>query len=106
MKGYTALIAVALLGGCASTQAPPSAAWTTWSCDSKAQLQWRFADAAQEQVEVKLGGSEQVYQLKPEPGAAGELYSDGVLAFHRQGNEGLIYWVATNDLIGRGCKAP
>jgi hypothetical protein len=29
-----------------------------------------------------------------------------VLAFHKKGDEGLVYWVATDDLIGRGCKAP
>jgi hypothetical protein len=34
------------------------------------------------------------------------LYSDGVLALHVQGSSGLVYWVATNDLLGRGCKVP
>ena len=52
------------------------------------------------------GGGDQVYRLKAEPGASGVLYSDGMLAFHTKGEEGLVYWVATNDLIGRGCKAP
>ena len=57
-------------------------------------------------VDVRLGGGDQVYRLKAEPGASGALYSDGMLAFHTKGEEGLVYWVATNDLIGRGCKAP
>ncbi len=55
---------------------------------------------------MRLGGGDQVYRLKAEPGASGALYSDGMLAFHTKGEEGLVYWVATNDLIGRGCKAP
>ncbi|RMU43612.1 hypothetical protein ALP29_201738 [Pseudomonas syringae pv. avii] len=47
-----------------------------------------------------------MFRLKAEPGAAsGTLYSNNVLAFVNKGSEGLIYWDATNDLIGRGCKA-
>jgi membrane-bound inhibitor of C-type lysozyme len=53
---------------------------------------------------VRLGGADQVYRLKQEPGASGSLYSNDMLAFHIKGEEGLVYWVATNDLIGRGCK--
>ena len=48
---------------------------------------------------------DRVYRLKHEPGAEGSLYSNDMLAFHIKGEEGLVYWVATNDLIGRGCKA-
>jgi len=106
MKGFLALAAFAVLGGCASFhQAPVAADWAHWSCDSQATVDWRYLDTDKHSVEVKLGGSDQVYHLKAEPGASGELYSDGVLAFHRQGSEGLVYWVATNDLIGRACKA-
>ncbi|MNH39033.1 Membrane-bound lysozyme-inhibitor of c-type lysozyme [compost metagenome] len=54
---------------------------------------------------MRLGGADQVYRLKQEPGASGSLYSNDMLAFHIKGEEGLVYWVATNDLIGRGCKA-
>lgn len=72
----------------------------------QAEVLWRFADAQRDQVDVRLGGGDQVYRLKAEPGASGALYSDGMLAFHTKGEEGLVYWVATNDLIGRGCKAP
>ena len=43
--------------------------------------------------------------MKLEPGAEGSLYSNDMLALHIKGEEGLVYWVATNDLIGRGCKA-
>ncbi len=106
MKGFAALMAFAVLGGCASfNQAPVATDWTHWTCDSQASVDWRYLDAGKNSVEVKLGGSDQVYRLKAEPGASGELYSDGVLAFHSKGDEGLVYWVATNDLIGRACKA-
>jgi membrane-bound inhibitor of C-type lysozyme len=107
MKGLIALATFAVLGGCASMNAPEQqGAWTRWVCDSQAEVLWHFTDSTKTQVDVRLGGKDQVYRLKPEPGASGELYSDGVLAFHIKGEEGLVYWVATNDLIGRACKAP
>lgn len=105
MKGVLALMAAAVLAGCASfkTEPAPVENWTTWVCDSKAQVVWRMAGP---DMDVRLGGGDQVYRLKPDPAGSGALYSDGVLAFHTKGDEGLVYWVATNDLIGRGCKAP
>lgn len=108
MKSVVALMALVLMAGCASLKPTPAPTdnWTLWVCDSQAEVLWRFADASQEEVDVRLGGGDQVYRLKPEPGASGALYSDGVLALHTKGDEGLVYWVATNDLIGRGCKAP
>ncbi|MCO7622730.1 Membrane-bound inhibitor of C-type lysozyme [Pseudomonas guariconensis] len=109
MKALLAALALATLAGCSLLQPAPSASadnWTRWVCDSQAEVLWRFADASQDAVDVRLGGGDQVYRLKSEPGASGALYSDGVLAFHTKGDEGLVYWVATNDLIGRGCKAP
>ncbi len=108
MKGLIALASLTLLGGCAMLQAPAPVAdnWTHWVCDSQAEVLWRYADTTQQAVDVRLGGGDQVYRLKAEPGASGALYSDNVLAFHTKGEEGLLYWVATDDLIGRGCKAP
>lgn len=109
MKALLAALALATLAGCSLLQPTPSAPadkWTRWVCDSQAEVLWRFADASQDAVDVRLGGGDQIYRLKSEPGASGALYSDGVLAFHTKGDEGLVYWVATNDLIGRGCKAP
>ncbi|MCF4995885.1 hypothetical protein GIW70_10160 [Pseudomonas syringae] len=109
MKGLIAVTALAVLSGCAqlnlfqSSDTPDG--WTTWTCDSQAKVLWRYADASQKEVDVRLGGADQVYRLKEEPGASGSLYSDDMLAFHVKGEEGLVYWVATNDLIGRGCKA-
>jgi membrane-bound inhibitor of C-type lysozyme len=105
MKGLIALATLAVLSGCASTKAPQQDTWTHWVCDSKAEVFWHYADADKKQVDVRLNGSEQVFNLKAEPGAAGALYSNGVLAFNIKGDEGLVYWDATNDLIGRGCKA-
>lgn len=109
MKALMASMALATLAGCSLLQpAQPATAdnWTRWVCDSQAEVLWRFANATQDAVDVRLGGGDQVYRLTSEPGASGALYSDGVLAFHTKGDEGLLYWVATNDLIGRGCKAP
>ncbi|WP_414157786.1 MliC family protein [Pseudomonas sp. BNK-15] len=109
MKALMALMALATLAGCSllqPAQPAPAAAWTRWVCDSQTEVLWRFADAQQDSVDVRLGGGDQVYRLKSEPSASGAMYSDGVLAFHTKGEEGPVYWVATNDLIGRGCKAP
>ena len=109
MKALMAVRALATLAGCASlrpSEPAPADNWTRWVCDSQTEVQWRLADAQRDAVEVKLGGGDQVYRLKAEPGVSGELYSNAVLALHIKGEEGLVYWVATNDLIGRGCKAP
>ncbi|VVP25794.1 hypothetical protein PS838_04081 [Pseudomonas fluorescens] len=109
MKGFIAITALALLAGCSSLNlfkpAESTGSWTTWTCDSQAKVLWRYTDAARMEVDVRLGGTDKVYPLKLEPGAEGSLYSNDVLAFHIKGEEGLAYWVATNDLIGRGCKA-
>ncbi|MEX5340271.1 MliC family protein [Pseudomonas sp. I2] len=109
MNALMASMALATLAGCSllqPAQPAPADNWTRWVCDSQAEVLWRFANATQDAVDVRLGGGDQVYRLTSEPGASGALYSDGVLAFHTKGDEGLLYWVATNDLIGRGCKAP
>ena len=93
----------ALLGGCASQ--PPSDEWTRWVCDSQAEVLWRLADADGESVDLRLGGDDIVHRLVQEPSGSGALYSDGVLAFHTKDEEGLVYRVANDDLIGRGCRA-
>ncbi|MDR6959956.1 membrane-bound inhibitor of C-type lysozyme [Pseudomonas brassicacearum] len=109
MKGLIAVVALAMLAGCAqlglSLSSESADNWTTWTCDSEAKVLWRYTDTAHKEVDVRLGGADKVYRLKLEPGAEGSLYSDDMLAFHVKGEEGLVYWVATNDLIGRGCKA-
>ncbi|MCD5972171.1 MliC family protein [Pseudomonas quasicaspiana] len=104
MKGLIALATFAVLGGCASMKAPETGnTWTSWVCDSKAQVHWRYVDKAKAEVDVRLNESDQVFRLTAEPGSP-SLYSNGVLAFQNKGDEGLVYWDATNDLIGRGCK--
>jgi len=109
MKRFIAVAAVALLAGCSNFDlfkpAKSTDNWTTWTCDSQAKVLWRYTDVSRKAVDVRLGGADQVYRLKLEPGAEGSLYSNDMLAFHVKGEEGLVYWVATNDLIGRGCKA-
>lgn len=94
-----------LATGFSAVVEPVAEGWTSWTCDSEAKVLWRYTDAARKAVDVRLGGAEKVYRLKLEPGVEGSLYSDDMLALHVQGEEGLVYWVATNDLIGRGCKA-
>jgi hypothetical protein len=112
-----AVLGMTLLAGCSTSWLPswpswpssapvPQAAATRWVCDSQVEVFWQYTDAARSKVDVRLGGQDQVYHLKAEPGADGQMFSDGVLAFHIKDNQGLVYWVATNDLIGRGCKAP
>lgn len=94
---------LALLAGCAGQA---TSDWTRWVCDSQAQVFWRFSDRNMEQVEVRLNDDRRIYRLQQEPAGSGELYSDGRLSFHTKGEQGLVYWTATDDLIGRGCKAP
>lgn len=105
MKGLIALATLAVLGGCASMKAPEQGdTWNRWICDSKAQVHWRYVGQIKAEVDVRLNESAQVFRLKAEPGTP-SLYSNGVLAFNNKGDEGLVYWEATDDLIGRGCKA-
>ncbi|VXC09198.1 Membrane-bound lysozyme-inhibitor of c-type lysozyme [Pseudomonas sp. 8Z] len=103
LAGMTAM--ALLLGACSQQQTAPEQ-WTHWVCDSKAEVLWRQADGKGEQVDIRLGSDDVVHRLTLEPAGSGALYSDGNLSFHTQGDEGLVYWTATDDLIGRGCKAP
>ncbi|HEY1029241.1 MAG TPA: MliC family protein [Pseudomonas sp.] len=100
------LAAIALLLAACNSQPVVPDHWNRWVCDSQVEVQWRFANGSYEQVDVRLGGDDIVYRLTQEPAASGVLYSDGRLSFHTKGEEGLVYWTATDDLIGRGCKAP
>lgn len=92
-----------LLAACAG-QPEPADSWTRWVCDSQVQVLWR--PVGDEAVDLRLDADHTVHRLTLEPAGSGALYSDNVLAFHTQGEEGLVYRVADNDLIGRGCKAP
>ncbi|MBP8186036.1 MAG: MliC family protein [Pseudomonas sp.] len=103
-KHLVMLALLASLAACVS-QPAPSAEWTRWVCDSQVELHWRADPALPSGMQVRLGSSERIYQLSPEPAASGALYSNGVLALHTKGEQGLLYWVANNDLIGRDCKA-
>ena len=105
LKSITLLASFSLLGACAS-QPAPSEQWTRWVCDSQAEVLWRFADSSHKAVDVRLGGGDIVYRLSEEPAASGALYSNGLLSLHTKGEQGLVYWTANDDLIGRGCKAP
>ena len=102
MRALILVLFSVLLGACA-TQPEPSDHWTRWVCDSQAEVLWR--PVGDEAVDLRLGGGDIVHRLQREPSGSGALYSDGILAFHSKGEEGLVYRVANDDLIGRGCKA-
>lgn len=78
--------------------------WITWECDGGAVLQWRILDGQGETMALRLNDGPETYTLTRGPSASGVLYSDGTLTFHSKGLEGLVYWVATDDLIGNNCK--
>ncbi|MDD0845209.1 MliC family protein [Pseudomonas sp. Gutcm_11s] len=102
MRALILALSAPLLSACAS-QSEPADQWTRWVCDSQAEVLWR--PVGDEAVDLRLGGGDIVHRLQREPSGSGVLYSDGILAFHSKGEEGLVYRVADNDLIGRGCKA-
>ncbi len=80
--------------------------WTHWVCDSKAAFDWRYVDRSQSIVDLKLEGDGLIRHLNREPATDGQSYTDGLVAFHIRGDQGLVYWIANNDLIGRGCRTP
>ena len=102
--GMTTLTLLALLSGCATQSG--GAPWTHWVCDGDIDLHWRPVEGAADQVEVRLEGTERVYLLHRQEAGSGAFYTDGQLAFHSKGKQGLVYWAQTDELIGRGCKAP
>ncbi|WP_017938606.1 MliC family protein [Zestomonas thermotolerans] len=111
MKTWIALLpALPLLGACSTSgELPPAereGGWTRWVCDTQAEVLWRFADDSRDVVDLRIGGDDRVYRLHQAPAGSGAFYSDNVIAFHTKGEEGLVYWVSDDDLIGRGCQAP
>src|SRR3546814_18808497 len=89
MKGFIAVAVLALLAGCAQldrfrSSEPVIEGWTTWTCDSQAKVLWRYTDDTRKEVDVRLGGAEQVYHLKEEPGASGTQYSDDMRSEERR----------------------
>jgi membrane-bound inhibitor of C-type lysozyme len=100
MKAAIMALSALLLGACASQ---PAEQWNRWVCDSQAEVLWRAV--GEDAVDLRLGGDDIIHRLQREPSGSGALYSDGILAFHSKGEEGLVYRVADDDLIGRGCKA-
>lgn len=103
------VLALSLAAGCSSHSSGGKAAsgsgWNQWVCDSEAQVQWRYVDPSRSVVDLKLGEDDVVHHLEEEPGGSGAFYSDGLIGLSIKGDQGLVYWVESNDLIGRGCKA-
>ncbi|QEY73988.1 MliC family protein [Pseudomonas denitrificans (nom. rej.)] len=102
-------LALALVAGCSSHSTGGNSAvqggWNHWVCDSKAEVRWRYVDPSKSVVDLKLGEDDVVHHLEEEPGGSGAFYSDGLIGLSIKGDQGLVYWVESNDLIGRGCKA-
>ncbi|AGI26401.1 hypothetical protein H681_22670 [Pseudomonas sp. ATCC 13867] len=102
-------LALSLLAGCSSHSSGgaggKASGWSRWTCDSQAEVIWRYVDASRSVVDLRLGEDDVVHHLEEEPGGSGAFYSDGLVGFSITGEQGLIYWVESNDLIGRGCKA-
>ena len=105
MRQHTIILALAASLGACAIAPEPTGQWTRWVCDSQVEVYWRPDNAVEQGVELRLGAGDMLYHLKQEPTGSGAFYSNSVLAFHVKGDEGLVYWVANNDLIGRGCKA-
>ncbi|WP_152226798.1 MliC family protein [Pseudomonas sp. SCB32] len=101
--------ALSLVAGCSSHSSGGAGGkedgWNRWTCDSQAEVIWRYVDVSKSVVDLRLGEDDVVHHLEEEPGGAGAFYSDGLVGFSITGEQGLIYWVESNDLIGRGCKA-
>ncbi len=75
-------------------------------CDSQAEVFWRYADKAQQEVDVRLGGGDIVLSPQGRTFRLRRALQRRPPGLPHKGDEGLVYWVATDDLIGRGCKAP
>ena len=66
MKAVMGPMALVLLGasavltGCAGSQ--PTEQWTQWTCDSQAKVLWRYAEANQSAVDVRLAGDLRVFE--------------------------------------------
>lgn len=117
MMRYLAPALLVLLAGCSSHSSTGSgsgaagashgsAGWNHWVCDSKAVVIWRYVEGTKSSVvDLRLGEDDVVHHLEEEPGGAGAFYSDGLVGFSVTGEQGLIYWVESNDLIGRNCRA-
>lgn len=95
------LSAILLLTACAG-QPAASDRWISWICDNKTEVLWR--PAGEDAIDLRLGGSDIAHRLRLTPSASGALYSDPMLAFHTKGDEGLVYRVGTEQVVGRGCK--
>ncbi|MBF7729970.1 MliC family protein [Pseudomonas sp. N040] len=94
----------ALLSGCASPES--GGPWIHWVCDSQTELLWRHVNGKPDRVELRLDGATHIYYLTEQEAGSGVIYSDGELVFHTKGQQGLLYWAETDELIGSGCQQP
>lgn len=86
-----------------SSGKPGGKDWTRWTCDSKAVIEWRYIDGSKNIVDLRLKDEDDVvHHLEQEPAAVGAFYSDGRLGFHLENDEGLVYWVETDDRSSQG----
>ncbi len=104
MKQAIIPMACLLLAACGSQAQQTPGSWTRWVCDNHTEVLWR--PAGEDAVDLRLGGSDIAHRLKRQPSGSGVLYSDPILAFHTKGDEGVVYRVGTESVVGRNCKAP
>ncbi|MCJ8168246.1 MliC family protein [Atopomonas sediminilitoris] len=95
------------LAACASSpqhgSGDAATAWQHWQCAGGERFSWRLAKAQADTVELKLDALR--FDLPRQPTGSGMLYSDGTLVFHAKGEQGLLYWAADDELVGRDCRA-
>ena len=84
----------------------PVKGWTYWVCDNGTEVYWRALDDKYAMLDVRLGGSDIVNRLTSQESASGNLYSDGRLSLHSEGDSGMLYWTTTEREIGSNCRAP
>lgn len=104
LTACSALLLATTLAGCSSGGSTPWHDWQHWRCDNGVTLDFRLI--GDNRMELRLDGSERLYRLQLEPSGSGALFSDGELALHTKGEQGLAYWTESDELIGLDCKAP
>lgn len=92
-----------LLGGCSGSSKSSNDGWQHWVCDNRKSFDWRYTDPGKKQIEVRMGKSP-IHYLEREYAAVGLLYSDRRIGVHMENNQGLIYRVESDEIIGRRCK--
>ncbi len=104
MRTFALLLMLLAVAGCAG-QPSSEARFTRWKCQHPSFIDWRYLDAGQREMELRIAGSERLFRLRREPATVGTFYSDGVIALHRRGTEALVYRLADDHVLAMACRA-